>query len=234
MQPTKLFSNKIIEFLSSLEIKNALPPGVEVLNPYAAHSPVMTVVDQFYQKYYHENKPRHLILGINPGRLGAGATGIPFTDTKRLNEVCGLPFSGFQTHEPSSVFVYRVIDAFGGPDFFYSQFFIGSVCPLGFATRGKNGLINMNYYDSQELTEAVLPFIIKSINQQLDFGLSRDNIFVLGAGKNFNFLKKLNRTEKFAETLVALEHPRFIMQYRARKVDEYVSKYLALLGSRAV
>ncbi len=225
-------ADKILAFNRSLNMPVSLPPGVDVLNPFQGENAeiIWPVVTTFYTTFYADANPRSLILGINPGRLGAGSTGLPFTDTKRLNEDCGIPFTAFTTHEPSSVFVYAIISAFGGPAAFYNQFYIGSVCPLGFTTPGKNGPVNLNYYDDKALEEAVTPFIISSINRQLDFGLNRNKIYVLGTGKNFKFLQKLNATEKFAEQLVALEHPRFIMQYRAKQKEDFVEKYVGLLG----
>jgi hypothetical protein len=224
---------KILAFNRSLNMPVSLPPSVDVLNPFQGENAeiIWPVVTAFYSTFYADANPRSLILGINPGRLGAGSTGLPFTDTKRLNEDCGIPFAAFNTHEPSSVFVYEVIKAFGGPAAFYFQFYIGSVCPLGFTTPGKNGPVNLNYYDNPALQEAVTPFIIGSINRQLDFGLNRNKIYVLGTGKNFKFLQKLNATEKFAEQLVPLEHPRFIMQYRAKQKEDFVEKYVRELGS---
>ena len=62
-----------------------------------------------------------MILGINPGRHGSGVTGIAFTDTKRLNNDCGISFDEYVTHETSSVFVYEMIKAFGGPEKFYQK-----------------------------------------------------------------------------------------------------------------
>jgi hypothetical protein len=89
-------------------------------------------------------------LGINPGRFGAGVTGIPFTDTKRLEEKCWLTIEGLTTYEPSSVFVYDVIEAYGGVEKFYSDYYISSVCPLGFVKFNEKGKeINYNYYDSR-------------------------------------------------------------------------------------
>jgi hypothetical protein len=42
----------------------------------------------------------------------------------------------------------------------------------------------------------------------------------------------LNEKYRFFKKIFALEHPRFIMQYRARKKDEFVEKYVNLLKSR--
>lgn len=224
-------ADKILAFNRSLDIQTGLPSNIDVLNPFQGENAesIWPVVEAFYTKFYTDAQPRHLILGINPGRLGAGSTGLPFTDTKRLNDDCQIPFTTFQTHEPSSVFVYDVIRAFGGPEAFYTQFYIGSVCPLGFTTSGKNGPININYYDDTALEKAVTPFITQSINRQLDFGLKREKIFVLGTGKNFKFLQQLNAQEKFTTQLIPLEHPRFIMQYRARQKQAFVEKYLRVL-----
>lgn len=226
-------ADKILNFTNQLTITEKLPDHIGVLNPFRSENEaiIWPVVTAFYKKFYADNATRKLILGINPGRLGAGSTGLPFTDTKRLNENCDISFSSFTTHEPSSVFIYDVITAFGGPSAFYSQFYIGSVCPLGFVTPGKNGMVNINYYDDKVLQEAVTPFIVKSIEAQLQFGLQRDKIFVLGTGKNFAFLKQLNAIHHFAEELVPLEHPRFIMQYRARSKEAFITKYVHALSA---
>ncbi len=222
------YAEKILTFNKSLEINAALPAEIEILNPFTGENAkhIWPILEEFYGKFYGDNNPRKLILGINPGRLGAGSTGLPFTDTKRLNEFCGIAFDRFKTHEPSSVFVYDVIQAFGGPTPFYRDFYIGSVCPLGFVTPGKSGMVNINYYDVKELEKAVTPFIIESINTQLDFGLDRTKIYVMGSGKNFKFLNALNKKEKFAKEIVPLEHPRFVMQYRSKRKVEFVDKYL--------
>ncbi|MGH8016208.1 MAG: SMUG2 DNA glycosylase family protein, partial [Candidatus Zixiibacteriota bacterium] len=104
---------------------------------------------------------RKILLGINPGRLGAGATGIPFTDTKSLSEICEIPIESIETHEPSSVFIYELIDQYGGVDKFYSDFYINSVCPLGFLKLNKRqNWVNCNYYDNDELFQSVRSFII--------------------------------------------------------------------------
>lgn len=132
------FAEKILEFNSRLKFEGKLPAGINIMNPFLDPQ-IQTITSLFYRKYYSDDRQRRLILGINPGRFGAGVTGIPFTDTKRLQEKCGIPFDGKGTHEPSSVFVYRVIEAYGGPESFYRDYYIGAVCPLGFTRMGTNG-----------------------------------------------------------------------------------------------
>jgi hypothetical protein len=221
------FADKIIFFLKELEFTGKLPPDIRIMNPFRENPLVMPLVGQFYSKFYSDNNPRHLLIGINPGRFGAGTTGIPFTDTKRLREKCGLTIEGINTFEPSSVFIYDMIDEFGGVQEFYSKFYITAVSPLGFTKLGKSEKhVNYNYYDSRELQEAVMPFIRESLEKQLDFGIIRNAGFCIGTGKNFKFLSELNEKYGYFRKMVPLEHPRFIMQYKAKQKGAYISKYV--------
>jgi hypothetical protein len=222
-----MFAEAVIQFYKELEFKGSLPHGIEIMNPFRENPGILPVITRFYNKYYNDSNPRHLILGINPGRFGAGVTGIPFTDSKRLSEKCGFSIPGMTTFETSSVFIYEMIEAFGGVEKFYSKFFISAVCPLGFTTiSGKGKIINYNYYDSTGLTKAVLDFIKNSLYKQLEFGLHRDACFCLGTGKNYKFLVQLNNELKFFDRIIPLEHPRFIMQYKTKEKDFYIRKYL--------
>jgi hypothetical protein len=225
------FAEKIISFLRDLEFTGQLPPGIRIMNPFRENPLVMPLVERFYRKFYSDNNPRHLLIGINPGRFGAGTTGIPFTDTKRLNEKCGLTIEGINTFEPSSAFIYEMIEEFGGVHEFYSKFYITAVSPLGFTKQGKSDKhVNYNYYDSRELQEAVMPFIKESLEKQLGFGIIRDVCFCIGTGKNFKFLKDLNEKYGYFGQMVPLEHPRFIMQYKSKQKELYIRKYVEELG----
>jgi hypothetical protein len=202
------------------------------MNPFKENPQVNILMEQFYKKFYNDDNKRHLILGINPGRFGGGVTGIPFTDSKRLKSVCEINYEGKETHEPSSVFVYGVIKAFGGVNEFYKHFYINSICPLGFTATGKNGKeINYNYYDSKELTASVYDFIIENIKKQIAFGVDMDTCFCFGNGQNEKFLRKLNTEKGFFKNIVALEHPRFVMQYKSKLKDQYIEKYVTAFDS---
>ena len=221
------FANKVIRFNNQLDFNGELPPGIRIMNPFKENPQVMSIMEQFYKKFYDDNGKRHLILGINPGRFGGGVTGIPFTDSKRLKSICKIDYEGKETHEPSSVFIYEMIAAFGGAERFYKSFYINSICPLGFTSVKEGGKeINYNYYDSTELTAAVYDFIIENIRKQIDLGVNTDSCFCFGNGKNEKFLRKLNEQEKFFKNIIALEHPMFIMQYKAPSKAVYIKKYI--------
>ena len=156
------FADKVIEFNKALNLNVSLPNNISVMNPFKENVSALETSSSFYKKYYNDNNQRTLILGINPGRLGAGVTGIPFTDTKRLKQYCNLDVKNISTHEISSVFIYDVIKEFGGVNDFYKNFYINSVSPLGFIVKDQKGKEkNYNYYDNKRLTSIVKPFILK-------------------------------------------------------------------------
>ncbi len=179
----------------------------------------------FYQRFYNDNQPRTMILGINPGRLGGGLTGIPFTDPIRLT-LLGIENPLNKKPELSSEFIYKMIEHFGGVNSFYQKFYFSSISPLGFMKDGKN----LNYYDIKSLPKLLNPFILKCMNQQLGWGLNREVCFCLGEGENFKFLKELNSKEKFFKEIIPLSHPRFVMQYKRKKLNEYLDEYIRKLN----
>lgn len=219
------FGEKVIAFNRTLQFTGTLPDGVQVMNPLADPR-VLKINRAFYSCYYADHNPRHILLGINPGRFGAGTTGIPFTDTMRLREKCGIRYEGIRTYEPSSAFIYEMIEACGGVRVFFSRFFISAICPLGFVKMNDKGSgINYNYYDNPALTSAVYDFILDTLKQQLSFGIETDVCYCLGTGKNEKFLRRLNAENQFFREIIALEHPRYIMQYRAKSKQLYIRKY---------
>lgn len=225
------FDQRILSFITDLKFIGKLPAGISVMNPYRNNQHVMQVVSAFYANFYSDNLERYLILGINPGRLGAGVTGIPFTDTKRLASHCNIILPEIITHEPSSVFVYEMIDAYGGAQSFYNKFYITSISPLGFLINKSGKSVNYNYYDSPALQQAVTPFAVHALKAQLAFGINRKKCFVFGTGKNHKFIETLNKKHGFFDAIIPLEHPRYIMQYKSKNRTDYLQKYLEAFRS---
>ena len=218
------FSEKCIWFYNNLSLNILLPGDVRVMNPYKDPD-VLRIVQLFFRKFYSDDHPRIFLFGINPGRFGAGVTGITFTDPVRLERECGIPSSLEKKPELSSLFIYEMINRFGGTEKFFSTCFLTAVCPLGFVKNGKN----MNYYDDKNLQRSLEGFIVSSIREQLGFGANRDICICLGEGKNFDFFKMLNEKYCFFQKIIPLPHPRFIMQYRLKRKEEYLQKYLDVL-----
>jgi hypothetical protein len=125
-----------------------------------------------------------------------------------------------------------MIESGGGVREFYSNYFLSAICPLGFTREGKSGKqVNYNYYDTRELERIAYPFILETLKKQVGFGIDTSVCYCLGTGKNDVFLRKLNKDHHFFGEIVTLEHPRYIMQYKARFKEQYVGNYVKLLGN---
>lgn len=231
---SSMLADRLLEHVLSFSLKpNALPAGIGILNPFeGAHgTEVRRIVTEFHRNHFTDTRPRLVMLGINPGRLGAGSTGLPFTDTKRCESDLAIRVSGIRTHEPSSDFFYRMIRAAGGARSFYGQVYVHSICPLGFVRQGTMGKeVNLNYYDDPTLEKAVTPFVEHWLRTLIACGMRTESVFCLGTGKNATYFTKLNERLNLFGRIVALEHPRFVMQYKAKQVGTYVDKYLGVLA----
>jgi hypothetical protein len=221
---TKTFASRVLDFYRNLRPPNLRGLGVGTLFPFRDPA-VMACTNAFYRKFFGDSAPRVFLIGINPGRFGGGTTGVPFTDPVSLEKQCGIPNPFPKRRELSAEFIEALLDRFGGPKPFYGAFFITAASPVGFTRDGRN----YNYYDHPELLGAVKPFIVKALRAQLGFGARRDVAVVLGSGKNFDFLSRLNAEHSFFEKLHVVEHPRFIMQYRRPHVERFLDKYESIL-----
>jgi len=219
----KTFADHVINFYHDLNGPE-VPHGVEVLQPYQ-NEQVQLVAKEFYQKFYADRQERTFLIGINPGRFGGGATGIPFTDPIRLAAVCDIPNDFDKKAELSSKFIYEVIAAYGGVSAFYSDFYFTSVSPLGFVKDGKN----LNYYDIKELQDGWEDFMVTTMKEQLAFGGDTKVAYSLGMGKNIKYLNYLNKKYTLFDKIVPLPHPRWVMQYRLKHLETFVDEYVTKL-----
>ncbi len=227
---SKTIADKVIHFNKNLQYKGSLPDGFRVLNPYMENPETLQVMQAFYHKYYNDNQKRKFIIGINPSRHGAGVTGVPFTDTKRLESICGITMQTAYTHEVSSVFLYDMIQDYGGAKQFYQNFYINSPFPLAIVRKTNgNNWVNANYYDNLKLFEAVKDYMIDSLKQHFSIGLDNSKVYILGK-KNATFIQKLNQEAKLFEQFSILEHPRYIQQYKSKEKQLYIDKYIIELN----
>ena len=220
------FYNKYFNFIDHLDFPKSLPHGVEILNPFNVET-TYSLSKNFYKKYYNDQNPRLFLIGINPGRFGAGVTGVPFTDPIRLELKCGIENSLAQRQELSSVFVYEVIEAFGGVEAFYSEIFFTSVSPLGFVKDG----VNLNYYDIREVRDFLEPYMVKALSQQIEMGAIKKVAFSIGKGQNFKYLQYLNKKYQLFDAIEPLPHPRWVMQYRLKRKAEFIDDYITKISA---
>jgi len=214
------FSALAIKYFSNLKNPARLPKDLEILNPYRI-TVVRSVVKSFYEKFFNDENERLFVFGINAGRFGGGLTGISFTDPVALRENCKIENDLGTRKELSSKFIYTVVERFGGVEKFFSNVFLTALYPFAMTKNGKN----YNYYEDKALAEKLKPEIVQTIQSQIDFGAQRDLAILLGK-KNAEYFSNLNEEHNFFRRIVVLEHPRYIMQYRLKKIDEYIKKYI--------
>ena len=216
-------SVKIIKFYDNLR-KVVTKNNISVLDPYT-NSSVKKIYRNFYNKYFDDTKKRIILFGINPGRLGGGITGIPFTDPYNLIVKCGINSDFNLKKELSSKFIYEMIESYGGIKMFYKKFFISSICPYGLTFNGKN----LNYYDDNDLFNKWKNQIVKWIRFQIENIGSNKTCIIIGKGKNQKFFEILNKEYKFFDEIIALPHPRWILQYRSKEKNLYIKNYIKTL-----
>jgi len=220
------FGERVVGFWRDARPPVVTTPGIEILDPTTDPAAV-AAIETYYRRFFASNRERIFMLGINPGRFGGGVTGVPFTDPVALREFAGIE-NGFEARrELSSEFIYRFFDRLGGLQVFADHFYLTAVCPFGFVCDGKN----INYYDVPALQRELEPYIVDSLRKQIELGARRDVAIVIGTGKNATFLTRLNEVHHFFDRLHVVEHPRFIMQYRRKRLDEYLEKYASLCAS---
>ncbi len=220
-EPTTGFANSIATFLCTVQLDVDLPAGFEVLNPYA-DAEVRRVVVEFCKRYYSGDHRRQPIWGINPGRFGGGVTGLSFTDPVSLSTHLGIGTTIVGRRELSAQFIEQVIDAYGGPQTFYRDVYLGALSPLGFVRQG----VNINFYDDKGLSADIAPFIQRCLETQIRAGLVQGRALLLGSGALVAYVRRFLPAVYASTTIVALDHPRYIMQYRRRHIMEYVARYV--------
>ncbi len=220
----KIFAESVMQYYRQLQPPTNLPADVEVMNPYQNEA-TLEIAAKFYRKYYGDSRQRIMLFGINPGRFGAGVTGVPFTDPLKLEEVCDIPNDLDKKPELSSRFINEMIMAYGGPEKFYDKYFISGVSPLGYLREG----INLNYYDIKGYKPMFEQYVADQIKAQLNFGIDQSVAYSIGKGLNIKYLKYINDKYGFFEKVLPLSHPRWVMQYRLKRKEEFIQEYLDVL-----
>lgn len=225
--------NAIKYYLGLASEQVEIPEGYRVINPYTGDNreQIEKVLKGFYTKFYNDKNQRRLIWGSSPARRGTALIGVPFEEAAHLEQITGIKLEGFHISKASSGFLQDVIELYGGYEVFYKHFYMSFICPFGISKVTPKGTeTNCNYYENKILCDSVYDLIVKTIKNQLKFGIDTSVCYCIGSGENYKFLTKINKKYQFFNTIIALEHPRFIMQYNSRNKNTYIKKYLDALN----
>ena len=231
------FGEKVLKFNDELEkINIKLPEDFYLINPFNGSNKkqINAITKKFYNKFYNDNKARRLIIGSSPARRGTAVTGIPYEDAQHLKNTTGIHIDNFHINKSASNFLYDVIEKYGGSKKFYSKFYMNFICPLGIVRiNSKGNEVNCNYYENKKVQKALYSFMVESLKKQIELGLDTSVAYCIGSGENYAFLNKLNNEYHLFESIIPLEHPRFIMQYNSKRKDEFIDKYLNALNIKS-
>ncbi len=171
---------------------------------------------EFHKKYIQPNSPKIVMCGINPGRKGAGITGIPFIDTYSLSKM--LPDIINPKSEKSAKFFFSIIEEFG-IDKFYKNIHFTNMSWLGFY-KLDNG-INVNY---NSLSEEIQNYLIDKFVEEMDF-INPEVIIPIGDIVNWELLFNLKEKNRLkAEIGPRLYHPAYRLVERKTYI-ETLTKY---------
>ena len=72
-------------------------------------------------------------------------------------------------------------------------------------------------------------YIIQNIKAHLGYGCNPKVALCMGQGKNYKYFTKLNEKHHFFEEIVPLPHPRWVMQYRRKRMEEFREMFVEKL-----
>lgn len=154
------------------------------------------IAKRFVKAYCSSQRPSVVLCGINPGRLGAGKTGIPFLDFASLSKL--LADIDRRDSERSAQFFFEVIEHFGAKAF-YSAFHVTNISSVGFERAGSN----VNYYD---LPERALKYVHAAFDEEIK--AVQPTAIISLAGSVHNTVKQLFSTSSI-DISTCLPHPNY-------------------------
>ena len=81
-------------------------------------------------------------------------------------------------------------------------------------------------YDDTATFSVLRPFIVRHLEEQrCNLGAATSVAICIGTGQNQRALQELNNFYRLFDTLLCVEHPRFIVQYRRATMHAYLDKY---------
>jgi uracil-DNA glycosylase len=172
-------------------------------------------INTFCQKLYGDAIPRVMICGINPGRFGAGMTGIPFLDFISLSQL--IPSIDRVESEKSASFFFRIVSSFGAEAFFRT-FYVSNFSSVGYLRNGKN----LNYYD---LPPAALAIVESNFIKEIEI-VKPTHVISLSKEVHQSVCRLLSAS---VDCSLRLPHPSWVATYRSGEINQWVSRYMEVL-----
>lgn len=194
--------------------KNELAESnVSILTDYLQNE---LYIRRFYKSFIEPNKPKIVLCGINPGRKGAGKTGVSFLDNKSLSKI--FPEIENADYEKSGSFIYSVIEEFG-VEKFYENIYVTNISCVGFQNSRTGN--NMNYY---QISPKIQKDLFDNFIQEMNI-VQPDIIIPLSEWVSWD-LKELKKNGRLNfEIGERLNHP----AYSKVRKEDYISRLNTLI-----
>lgn len=213
-----IFSENLNRYTLNYEFKRLLNEnGISMLEGYLDQSDIM---DAFCEKFYSNQIPKIVICGINPGRLGAGLTGVPFFDFASLSKI--FPSIQRNDTENTAQFFFKVIEKIGVERFF-KYFYITNVSSVGYS-KGKS---NFNF---NKLPDNLQSIVFSNFAKEIEL-IKPAKIIALGEAA-FNGVESALGKNNYR--LEKLKHPSWIMQYKRDEINFWVQAYADALSNSLI
>jgi hypothetical protein len=178
------------------------------------------LVRRYYQTFYPTQAKRIVLCCINPGRNGAGKTGIPFIDYRSAAQL--LSDVEHDDREQSAQFILSIINEIGSQTF-YKNVYMTNISWFGFIKGGNN----VNYYD---LLPPLPTIFTESFIAEMD--IVQPKVIVPLSKEVEQTLKKMIKEEKLSYPVAPrLPHPFYcsIGQRAIKYKDVYVKKISSII-----
>lgn len=205
------------QYIDSGEMEHLLRgTDISVLNDFLDN---WSVIKQFEKKFYADGYPRVVLCGINPSRLGAGKTGIPFIDFASLSKMMD-DVNRDDAERPASFF-FDVVQSFG-VERFYQTFYVTNISWLGFTHNSRN----VNYYQLPVTVQKIVYEIFQWEMQQV----APTTIISLGGAVKETVDVLFGESDIETDTL--LPHPNYCAF--PKNYERCKSEYIELLSTYAL
>ena len=173
----------------------------------------------FYEKVYSNIRKNPIVFcGINPGRNGAGITGVSFFDNTSLSKIITSVIDD-NNPEPSANFIWNVISTYG-KEIFFKNVYLTNICWFGFIKSGKN----FNYH---ELPESIQSKFFEGFIEEMES--VQPHIIVPLGKKVYNDLIKMKQNDIFNWNISdRLNHPRWC-NYPSR-INLWTENYIKIIN----
>lgn len=179
-------------------------------------------IEKYYDKYVDFDSDKIVLCGLNPGRFGAGLTGVPFIDFKSLSKM--LSNIKKDDGESSAQFFFELVKKFG-IEKFYKICYVTNISKFGYSK--KSSAKNVNY---PKLPNSAQDWLFKRFIEEMN--LIKPKVIIPLSDDVAKTLKVLTQAQQLDYKIAPkLNHPAWVMTYKKKDKNLWLQKYYETIMS---